>query len=146
MKCEHQNWWKRCYTEAKTGGGKPHSCHWRAHTLGAWMKMAREKILSRKEVTAMAGCGTVQNLHMEGHEGRYCLRAGIADRQRAVGSLLSWNFTERNVAFTELGTITDFLIWSQDIKENGKDEPRQALTLNGGPASGKKLFSLWVWK
>lgn len=104
-----------CCTEAKTGGGK------RAHALGAWMETAGEETLPGKEVTATVGCGTVQNPHVEGYMGSYCMRAGIADRQRAAGSFLSWKSSVRNVAFMWLGKSTDFLIWSQDIQENGKE-------------------------
>lgn len=53
------------------------------------METAGEETFPRKEVTAMAGLGTVQNLHIEGHKGSYCTRAGIADKRRAVRILLS---------------------------------------------------------
>lgn len=111
-----------CYTEAKTGGGKGGWCQRRPQALGAWVQMAGEETSSRQEVSETEGCWTVQNPHTlgtEDHKERCCMKAGIADRQRAVGSLLSCNSFVRKVAFMWLGKSKDFLIWSQGIQEYG---------------------------
>lgn len=53
----------------------------------------------------------------QSHRGSYCIRVGT-EKQRPVGSLLSWKSAVSNIAFMWLDKSTDSLIWSQDIQKH----------------------------